>query len=91
MVLAFILIGFTALIPIYSSKINKSKRILSILNALGAGIFFSTAIMHILPESVELYEMSLAKKAGEDPHAGHGHRLLVNIYNHNYYKLKNKI
>lgn len=39
---------------------NKLKKWIGILNCFAGGIFFGTAILHLLPESVELLEESIA-------------------------------
>jgi zinc transporter 1/2/3 len=39
---------------------NKLKKIIGILNCFAGGIFFGTAILHLLPESIELLEESIA-------------------------------
>jgi zinc transporter 1/2/3 len=46
---------YTGLIPAYSKYCRKSAFTLSLMNCFSGGVFLAMALMHILPEAVEIY------------------------------------
>lgn len=62
LVLMFLCVGL-GVIPKLWSKCRKSETTLSLLNCFSAGIFLAMALIHMLPESAEVYEI-WAKKEG---------------------------
>ncbi len=57
---------------------NKTKSCLNIITAIAVGALLGDALIHIIPHSFEDAELLAAEAKGlEDPHAGHGHRMLL--------------
>lgn len=59
--LIFILFAvvYTGLIPAYSKHCRSSAFTLSLMNCFSGGVFLAMALMHILPEAVEVYYESM--------------------------------
>ena len=65
--ITFIVICFAGIIPKAWSGCSKHANALSLLNCFAAGMFLAMALMHLLPEGVEMYD-SWAKQEGiEEP------------------------
>lgn len=67
--LIFILfvVVYTGLIPAYSKYCRKSAFTLSLMNCFSGGVFLAMALMHILPEAVEIYYEAM-NPATEEAH-----------------------
>ena len=55
MIVLLFFIRYLGLIPAYSSYFRSSKVLLSIMNSFAGGVFLAMSLIHILPESAELY------------------------------------
>ena len=63
----FIVICFAGIVPKAWSACAKQENVLSVLNCFSAGMFLAMALMHILPEGIELFEMYTEKEGIEEP------------------------
>ena len=59
-------VGF-GLIPKLWGKCRNSETTLSLLNCFSAGIFLAMSLIHMMPESAEVYEIWAAKEGIERP------------------------
>lgn len=67
MLFCMILCVGLGLIPKFWSKCQKSETTLSFLNCFSAGIFLAMSLVHMMPESAEVYQMWAAKEGIERP------------------------
>ena len=56
MALLMLVICFTGLIPKAWKGCSRSENALSLLNCFSAGLFLGMALMHMMPEGVEIYD-----------------------------------
>ena len=62
----FLCVGFGVLPKVWGTC-NKNEVLLSLLNCFSAGIFLAMALIHILPESAEIYMLWAAVEGIEKP------------------------
>jgi zinc transporter ZupT len=67
MLFAIWLCCLSGILPKLIPAINKNVAVLSFLNCFSAGIFLGMAFIHIIPESVEVYEEWATEKELERP------------------------
>ena len=67
MLFAIWLCCMAGIMPKLIPAINKNGNVLSFLNCFSAGIFLGMALIHIIPESVEVWEKYAEKKLIERP------------------------
>lgn len=67
MLFAIWLCCMAGILPKLIPAINKNGNVLSFLNCFSAGIFLGMALIHIIPESVEVWEEYAEKKLIERP------------------------
>jgi len=55
-VFAFCEAFFTGIIPTQSKTFRESPKIMGIANSFAAGVFIAIALIHILPEAMEMWD-----------------------------------
>ena len=67
MTIAFFLLCIIGLIPKAWPACSRSETALSLLNCFSAGIFLAMALLHMMPEGVELYNLWVRVNEVEEP------------------------
>jgi len=66
----FILVGFAASLPWLLARLGHAKTLMVYFVCFSAGAMFGIGLLHMIPESRELWE-SYLNHGGDDVHAGH--------------------